>query len=75
MEPTLPMENSEPDDYYSPTAYTPDKVNDLLPPRSLDTYSRGEQHLRKYQLPKGVFCGELLGRLGSDPDRSPQNQT
>ena len=50
------------DGYYAPTAYTPDKVNSLLPPRSLDTYSRGEQHLRKYQLPKGVFCGELLGR-------------
>ena len=58
----LTMNAPDCDGYYAPTAYTPDKVNDLLPPRSLDTYSRGEQHLRKYQLPKGVFCGELLGR-------------
>jgi len=60
---SLTMNAPDCDGYYAPTAYTPDKLNGLREPRDLATYSRNEQHLRKYQLPKGIFCGEILGRL------------
>ena len=48
--------------FYTESAFTPEKWDQLSEPSSIDRYSKTEQERRKFYLSKGIYLDESFAR-------------